>query len=143
MWIIEEVILSKKAKAFCRPFSIDFDKLYLACQKMTRSRFFPFSARSRRLTYLGDWKYKEIDEFDRENAFDLKVFIDSRDKAPTDLQDKVYALRGIVNRLFQRSLGLITMILLRGNTDLAKRLLTAQLVWGRTTSIFQLYTYHR
>ncbi len=130
VWIIQEVVVAEKAMVFCGPFSITFEKLYAACQRMTGSGFLPFSISSvGKLTYLGDWRryYQELDGHDREEAFDLKVFIDSRDKSASNLRDKVYALRGLLNSNIKK--GIIVDYnnsVERVYTDLAKHLLTAQ-----------------
>ena len=130
VWIIQEVVVAKKAIVFCGPFSTTFEKLYTACQRMTGSGFLPFSISSiGKLTYLGDWRryYQELDGYNREEAFDLKVFIDSRDKSAANLRDKVYALRGLLNSTIKK--GIIVDYnnsVERVYTDLAKHLLTAQ-----------------
>jgi hypothetical protein len=129
VWIIQEIVVAKKATVFCGPFSMTFDKLYLACQRMTGSGFFPFSAQISKLTYLGDWRgyFQKMDGYEREEAFDLKVFIDSRDKSATDPRDKVYALRGIANSVIVEGITVdYNNSVERVYTDLAKHLLKAQ-----------------
>jgi hypothetical protein len=130
VWIIQEVVVAREAMVFCGPFSITFEKLYAACQRMTGSGFLPFSISTiGKLTYLGDWRryYQELGGYNREEVFDLKVFIDSRDKSATDLRDKVYALRGLLNSIIAE--GIIVDYnnsVERVYTDLARHLLTAQ-----------------
>jgi len=130
VWIIQEVVVARKAIVFCGPFSITFEKLYAACQRMTGSGFLPFSVSTiGKLTYLGDWRryYQELDGYSREEAFDLKVLIDSRDKNATNLRDKVYALRGLLSSTIAK--GIIVDYnnsVERVYTGIAKHLLTAQ-----------------
>jgi Heterokaryon incompatibility protein (HET) len=130
VWIIQEVTVAKKAMVFCGLFSITFEKLYSACQKMTGSGFFPFSTSGiGKLTYLGDWRkaFQEIDTRQREDAFDMNVFVDFRNKQATDLRDKVYALRGLANNIIRK--GIVVDYhhsIKRVYTDFAKHLLMAQ-----------------
>lgn len=91
--------------------------------------FFSYSAHIGKLTYLGMWRsyFFEMEGRQREEASDLKVFADSRDKSATNLRDKVYALRGIASKAiaegiiidYQRSVEKIY-------SDLASHLLKVQ-----------------
>ena len=130
VWIIQEVVVAKKAMVFCGPFSIAFERLYSACQRMTGSGFFPYSVSSiGKLTYLGDWRryFQKMYAHEKEQAFDMRVFVDSRDRNATDLRDKVYALRGIANSAIMEGIRVdYNHSVERVYTDLAKHLLIAQ-----------------
>ena len=68
-----------------------------------------------------------MEDHERDEAFDLKVFIDSRDKSATDLRDKVYVVRGLANTAIAE--GIIvdySNSVERVYTDLAKHLLKIQ-----------------
>lgn len=73
--------------------------LYTAIERMTGSGFYPFSAAARKLIYIGIWRgyFLEMDALDREEHFNLKLFIDLRGRSATNLRDKIYSRRGIVN----------------------------------------------
>jgi hypothetical protein len=122
--------VAKQAMVFCGQFSITFDKLYAACQRMTGSGFLPYTVSTiGKLTYLGDWRryYQNLDGYDREDAFDVNIFVDSRDKSASDLRDKVYALRGLLNTTISKGIVVdYNNSVERVYTDLAKYLLTAQ-----------------
>jgi hypothetical protein len=79
VWIIQEVMVAQTVVVFCGSFSIAFDDLYSACQKMTGSGFFSYSVSGvGRLAYLGDWRrfFQESSEIEREGYFDIKLFVD-------------------------------------------------------------------
>lgn len=102
MWIIQEVLVARKATIRCGALHLDFDKLQTAIQRMTGSGFFPFSAVTTNLTYIGNWRtaYQENRalDFDSNDNLDLRLFLDCRDRSATDARDKIYSLRGIANR---------------------------------------------
>jgi hypothetical protein len=54
VWIIQDVVVARNTTVLCRPFSIAFDKLYIAVQRMTSSGFYPISIPARHVVYLGN-----------------------------------------------------------------------------------------
>ena len=100
MWVIQEVVVARSVTVFCGSWSIDFDKLHIAMQRMTGSGFFPFSGATTNLTYVGNWRasYLEMNALEMEENLDLRLFLDSRDRNATDPRDKIYSLRGIANK---------------------------------------------
>lgn len=102
MWIVQEVVVAKEAIIRCGSLHLDYDKLQTAIQRMTGSGFFPFSAATSNLTYVGHWRaaYHEMSVRDIDQNLDLRLFIDSRDRLATDPRDKIYSLRGIANKAF-------------------------------------------
>ena len=99
VWIIQEVVVAKNATVFCGSFSLAFDMLNVAVQRMTGSGFYPFSTATSNVTYLGIWRryVLEMAAPDREENLDLRLVMDSRDRSATNLRDKIYSLRGIAN----------------------------------------------
>ena len=100
MWVIQEVVVARKAIITCGSLSLDFDKMHKAIQRMTGSGFYPFSRTTTNLTYVGNWRasYLETSAPDREEILGLRLFLDSRDRSATDPRDKIYSLRGIANK---------------------------------------------
>lgn len=99
VWIIQEVVVANNASVVCGSFSLSYDKLYIAVQRMTASQFYPFSTATSNVSYLGEWRatFIAVDAPDREENLGLRLFMDSRDRSSTDLRDKIYSLRGIAN----------------------------------------------
>ena len=99
VWIIQEVVVANNATVMCGSFSISYDDLYIAVQRMTASQFYPFSSATSNVSYLGEWRatFLAVDAPDREENLGLRLFMDSRDRSATDLRDKIYSLRGIAN----------------------------------------------
>ena len=107
VWIFQEAVVAKQAMVFCGRFFTTFDKLYAACKRMTGSGFLPYTISTiGKLTYLGDWRryYQKLDGYHREDAFDVNIFVDSRDKSTSDLRDKVNALRGLLNTTISKGI---------------------------------------
>lgn len=98
MWVIQEIVITRNAIVLCGSFSVTFDMLYVAIQRMTGSGFYPFSAITSNVTYLGDWRdhFLKVAVPDSEENIDLRLFLDSRDRNATDLRDKIYSLRGLI-----------------------------------------------
>lgn len=99
VWIIQEVVVATKASVMCGSFSISYENLFIAVQRMTASQFYPFSTATTNVSYLGEWRgtFLAVDAPDREENLGLRLFMDSRDRSATDLGDKIYSLRGIAN----------------------------------------------
>lgn len=72
--------------------------LYVTLQRMTGSGFYPLSAATTNVTYLGDWRdhHLKMAAPDSEENIDLRLFMDSRDRNATNLRDKIYSLRGLI-----------------------------------------------
>jgi hypothetical protein len=99
VWIIQEVVVARNATVLCGSFSIDFDMLHVAVQRMTSSGFYPFSIAASNVVFLGNWRgdFLEMASADREETLGLRLFMDACDRSATDLRDKIYSLRGIAN----------------------------------------------
>jgi hypothetical protein len=99
VWIIQEVVVARNATVLCGSFSIAFDKLHIAVQRMTSSGFYPFSIAASNVVYLGNWRgnFLEMAPADREENLGLRLFMDACDRSATNLRDKIYSLRGIAN----------------------------------------------
>ncbi|PMD44749.1 HET-domain-containing protein [Hyaloscypha variabilis F] len=103
VWVIQEVLVAKRATIFCGSLSMAFDKFYLAVERMTGSGFYPLSAATKNITYLGDWRnyYLEMAtpgrREEREEMLGLSLFMDARDRKATNLRDKIYSLRAIAH----------------------------------------------
>lgn len=129
MWIIQEVVVAKNATVLCGSFSMTFDILCTAIQRMTGSGFYPFSTATSKLTYLGIWRghFHEMAAQDREDNFDVKAFIDLRDRSATDQRDKIYSLRGIANNALAAGITVdYDKSVERVYTDFAKHLLNTR-----------------
>ncbi|KUJ23954.1 HET-domain-containing protein [Mollisia scopiformis] len=100
MWIVQEVVAAKKVTIFCGALSLDYDKMRLAFQRMTGSGFYPFSADTANLSFIGWWRtsFHETNAPDRGELLDLRLFVDSRDRIAADPRDKIYSLQGITNK---------------------------------------------
>jgi len=98
VWVVQEVVVARNATVLCGSFSITFDMLYVTLQRMTGSGFYPFSAATTNVTYLGDWRerFLEMAAPDSKENIDLRFFMDSRDRNATNLRDKIYSLRGLI-----------------------------------------------
>jgi hypothetical protein len=98
VWVIQEVVVARNATVLCGSLSVTFDMLYVAIQRMTSSGFYPFSAATTNVTYLGEWRdhFLEMAAPDSEENIDLRLFMDSRDRNATNLRDKIYSLRGLI-----------------------------------------------
>ncbi|KAL9613338.1 MAG: hypothetical protein Q9167_002099 [Letrouitia subvulpina] len=99
MWIVQELLVARKATILCGLLSIDFDKMHVALQRMTGSQFYPFSVATSNVTYMGNWRasYAGMSAQKKEESLDVRLFLDSRDRSATDARDKIYSLRGITN----------------------------------------------
>ncbi|KAE8446690.1 hypothetical protein EG329_011734 [Mollisiaceae sp. DMI_Dod_QoI] len=101
VWVIQELVVARRATIFCGPLSMAFDKFYLAVERMTGSGFYPLSATTKNITYLGDWRsyYLEMatpgKREERDGMLGLSLFMDARDRKATNLRDKIYSLRAI------------------------------------------------
>jgi len=99
--VIQELVVAKRVTMFCGSLSMAFDKFYLAAERMTGSGFYPLSAATMDITYLGDWRSYYLERAtpgrseEREEMLGLSLFIDSRDRKATNLRDKIYSLRAI------------------------------------------------
>jgi hypothetical protein len=100
MWVVQEVVVAKKATVHCGTLSIDFERMNISVKRMTGSGFYPFSAATTNLTYVGNWResYMKMSEREKEENLDLRLFLDSRDRMATDPRDKIYSLRGIARK---------------------------------------------
>ena len=153
MWIIQEVVVAKKATIRCGSLHLDFDKLQTAIQRMTGSGCFPFSAATTNLTYVGHWRaaYHEMSAPDSEENLDLRLFLDSRDRLATDPRDKIYSLRGIANKALSAGIKVnYDSSVERVYTDFSKhvlnirpdlQILSAVILRHRTNSDFALPSY--
>jgi Heterokaryon incompatibility protein (HET) len=153
MWIIQEVVVAKEATIRCGSLHLDFDKLQTAIQRMTGSGFFPFSAVTANLTYIGHWRtsYHEMSGPDSEENLDLRLFLDSRDRLATDPRDKIYSLRGIANKALSTGIKVdYDSSVERVYTDFSKyvlnirpdlQILSAVVLRHRTNSKFSLPSY--
>ncbi|KAL8748196.1 MAG: hypothetical protein Q9190_000015 [Brigantiaea leucoxantha] len=100
MWIVQELVVARRASILCGLLSIDFDKMYIAVQRMTGSQFYPFSTATSNITYVGNWRasYSNMSAQEKEENFDVRLFMDFRDRRATDARDKIFSLRGITNK---------------------------------------------
>jgi Heterokaryon incompatibility protein (HET) len=101
VWVIQELVVAKRATIFCGSLLMAFDKFYIAVERMTGSGFYPLSTSTMNITYLGDWRSYYLERAttgsrdEREEMLGLSLFIDSRDRKATNLRDKIYSLRAI------------------------------------------------
>ncbi|ORY11140.1 heterokaryon incompatibility protein-domain-containing protein [Clohesyomyces aquaticus] len=100
MWIVQEVVVATNVKIFCGSLAIDYDNICIALQRMTGSGFYPFSSTTANLTYIGGWRsfFHRTNTQETKGDLDVRYFLDSRGRSATNPRDKIYALRGIVNK---------------------------------------------
>jgi hypothetical protein len=99
VWIIQEVVVTRRATVLCGTFRITFDRLDTAVQRMTGSGFIHFSTTTSNVAYLGEWRrfFLNAAAAQRDEFLDAGMFMDARDRGATDPRDKIYALRGIAS----------------------------------------------
>lgn len=106
MWVVQEIILAKEALIICGGHSIRFEVVHLALRRLTASGFVPLEWQLTNIVYVGNWRAarsaKDVAHEDRlaieDGEFDLRLFLDIRDRLTTDPRDRLYALRGIASQ---------------------------------------------
>jgi hypothetical protein len=109
MWIIQEIVVAKETTIVCGSYSLDFDRMQMAIRRMTGSGFFPLSTAILNIVYVANWRASFIETNasagrPENEDLDLRLFLDSRDRLATDPRDKIYSLRGIVNKKIAHSI---------------------------------------
>jgi len=150
MWVVQEVVVAKNATVLCGSFSIAFNMLYVAVQRMTSSGFYSFSTNTSNVVHLGNWRgdFLKLAALEREETLDLRLFLDSRSRGATNPRDKIYSLRGIAGNALSACITVdYGKSIERVYTDFAKHLLhicpglhvlSAVMLRHRTTSTLRL-----